>query len=132
LQDSTLTEQAKHSPIFIMNRFYIDLAYATSVTIVTEHHIKQTPNESEADFLVRKLATKESPVRSISSEDHPEFSKLREQLGRERYIDITRNCWNADVVIKSFYLNDILFKKRSRFLCGSAILYDLKNGKTSL
>jgi len=123
---------ARHSPIFIMNRFYIDLAYATSVIIVTEHRIKQLSDESEADFLVRKLATNDSTVRSTSSEDHPEFTKLREQLGKEGYIEIVRNCWNADTVLKSFYLNDILFKKRAQFLCGAAILYTLKNGKTSL
>ena len=115
-----------------MKKFYIDIQYATSVTIRTEHKIRQQENESSEDFLIRKLTDGSAPMVSISSEDHPEFSKLREQLGDEGHIKITRNCWNADIVTKSFYLNDILFRKRNRFLCAAAIKYDLTHGKTSL
>ena len=56
-----------------------------------------------------------------SSKDHPEFAKLREQLGREGFIRITRSSWNGDMVTKPFTLNGKKFKKNTRFPCGAAM-----------
>ena len=114
-----------------MKSFNIDIQYATSVIIRTEHKIKRFTSESEADFLVRKLSSDNSPVFSTSSEDHPEFAKLREQLGTEGYIEIQRNSWNGDRSIKPFMLNGVIFNPGDRFLCAAAIKFDLTHGKTS-
>jgi hypothetical protein len=114
-----------------MKSFNIDIQYATSVTIRTEHKIKRFITESEADFLVRKLSSDNSPVFSTSSEDHPEFAKLRNQLEAEGYIETQRNCWNGDRSIKPFMLNGVVFNRGDRFLCAAAIKYELTHGKTS-
>lgn len=122
---------ARHSPIFIMKRFYIDINYVTSVTVTTTHTIRQRTDELDEDFIVRKLKTNFTSGYSVHCEDHPEFNKLREQLGKDGYIEIVKNCWNADTVLKSFYLNDVLFSKRRQFLSASALHYHLTHGKTS-
>jgi hypothetical protein len=114
-----------------MKKFYIDIAYVVSVIDRKEHRIKRWIGETEADFLIRKLSSDNSPVFSISSEDHPEFAKLREQLGTEGYIEIQRNSWNGDRAIKPFTLNGVMFDTGDRFLCAAAIKYDLTHGKTS-
>lgn len=58
--------------------------------------------------------------------DHPEFAKLRDKLEAGKFIRTCRNSWNGDYVIKSFKLNDRIFKANDRFLCGSAIKSDFK------
>jgi hypothetical protein len=112
-----------------MKNFYIDIAYVVSVSKREEHRIKRRIAESEADFLVRKLSSDNSPIISISSDDHPEFAKLREQLGIAGYIKIQRNSWNGDSVVKPFYLNDKLFEEHETFFCAGAMKYQLKHGK---
>jgi hypothetical protein len=112
-----------------MKKFYIDMAYVVSVSKRTEHRIKRHIAESEADFLVRKLSSDNSPVVSISSNDHEEFAKLREQLGIAGYIKIQRNSWNGDRVVKPFYLNDKLFEEHETFFCAAAMKYRLEHGK---
>lgn len=105
--------------------FYIDEQYLTSITVRTEHPIQKRKNESKASFLVRKLKEAGSPVYSIKSEDHPEFVKLREELGAQGYIQIQRGWWNGDSVMKPFYLNDRKFKPNEQFSCAPAMRYTL-------
>jgi hypothetical protein len=124
-----MTELARHSPKFIMKKFYIDIAYVVSVIERKEHRIKQWIGETEADFLIRKLSSDNSPVFSIGSNDHEEFSKLREQLSNEGYILIQRGWHNGDRVIKPFYLNDKLFEEHETFFCAAAMKYRLEHGK---
>jgi hypothetical protein len=62
---------------------------------------------------------------SVRSEDHPEFTKLREQLGKEGYITIERGWWNGDRVVKPFTLNNKKFRKGDKFPCAAAIHWDL-------
>lgn len=112
-----------------MNKFYIDIAYVTDVTVRTEHWPTQRADESSEDFLIRKLTHVSGTVVSISNKDHDEFTKLREQLGEEGYITIQRGWWNGDRVVKPFYLNDVKFKKGDKFCCASAMKYTLEYGK---
>lgn len=105
--------------------FRIDEQYLTSVDIRTEHPIQKRKNESRASFLVRKLKESGPPTYSISSVDHPEFAKLREELGVQGYIHIQRGWWNGDRVLKPFYLNDRYFKLHEQFSCAAAMHFTL-------
>src|SRR5271166_3733125 len=95
--------------------FYIDEAYLTSVTIRTIRVEGKTDEERVLDRL------KGTEQISISTIDHPEFTKLREQLGKDGYIYIERGWWNGDMVLKSFTLNGFKFKKSEAFACASAL-----------
>jgi hypothetical protein len=106
-----------------MTNFTIDTAYLTSVTVRNEHKPKF---ENTEDGLIEALKYTNNCY-SISSVDHPEFAKLREQLGAEGYIYIERNWWNGDYVIKPFTLNGKQFKKGNQFCCACAIQYTLEH-----
>ena len=112
-----------------MKKFYIDIAYVVDVIVRTEHPMRQYTGETEADFLVRKLKSDNSPMYSIGNKDHDEFTKLREQLGKEGYITIERGWWNGDRVVRPFYLNDVKFSKGDKFCCASAMKYTLEHGE---
>jgi hypothetical protein len=64
-----------------------------------------------------------------STEDTPEFTQLREQLGAGGYIRIERSYWNGDRVLKPFKLNGHSFKKNDQFSCGAAMKYVLSSSK---
>jgi hypothetical protein len=55
------------------------------------------------------------------SEDHPEFTKLREKLGGLGYIEIQRSWVNGDRVLTPFTLNGLKFKPGDQFGCGAAM-----------
>jgi hypothetical protein len=57
----------------------------------------------------------------ISFEDHPEFARLREQLGEQGYIKIERGWVNGDRVTKPFTLNGLKFKVGEQFSCAGAM-----------
>ena len=63
--------------------------------------------------------------KSLSWEDHPKFTELRERLEREGYIQIERSWWNGDKVLKPFSLNGMPFKVGYKFCCASAISIQL-------
>jgi len=115
-----------------MKNFEIDMEYVVSVSIVEEHYPKQRENETSEEFLIRKLTHGSNPVVTISSEDHPEFAKLRNQLEQEGYIKTERSWSNGDRVLKPFMLNNVKFKKNYKFCCASAMKWVLENGKASL
>ena len=88
-------------------------SYANKDTITNEDLIKILQGEG---------------YNSISSDDdHPEFKKLREQLGELGYIRIERGWWNGDRVLKPFTLNGARFRKDEQFCCGAAIKYDVES-----
>ena len=73
---------------------------------------------------------------TISTQDHPAFTQLRERLGKEGYIEIERGWWNGDRVTKPFYLNNMYFDIGAKFSCASAlgVTYDIayrKNKRSS-
>ena len=113
-----------------MKKFYIDIAYVVDVTVKTEHGIVKRDDETSEDFLVRKLTHENGSMYSISNKDHDEFTKLREQLGKDGYITIERGWWNGDRVVKPFYLNDVKFSKGDKFSCASAMKWTLEHGES--
>lgn len=76
-----------------------------------------------------KVLKGEDICTSQSTADHPEFAKLREQLGAEGYIRIQRGWWNGDEVTKPFTLNGKRFRKGEQFPSGAAIRYTVQHKK---
>jgi hypothetical protein len=104
-----------------MKNFEIDPSYLCSVTIRTEHKSKYENTEED---LIRALKYSNNSY-SVSSVDHPEFAKLREELGTAGYIEIQRGWWNGDMVLKPFSINGAKFKKNEPFHSGAAIRYTI-------
>jgi hypothetical protein len=107
-----------------MKTFTIDIAYCTSVTV---HNEWKRKFENTEEGLVDALKHSDTMYSSTHSEDHPEFAKLREQLGQEGYIIIERGWWNGDMVNKPFILNDKKFKKGDQFPSSAAIKWTLEH-----
>jgi hypothetical protein len=101
--------------------FEIDPQYFTSLTVRTVH--KRDNNGPDDTFHTLKYGE----CVSISSIDHPEFTKLREQLGELGFIKIERGWWNGDRVIKPFTLNGQKFKKNNRFVCAAAMAHSINS-----
>jgi hypothetical protein len=103
-------------------KFEIDESYMRDITIRKEwgvyDHIKHEDLTPDQLFRIIKG---EDRCTSVGSEDHPEFAKLREQLGSDGFIRIQRSSWNGDMVTKPFTLNGKNFKKNTRFPCGAAM-----------
>lgn len=101
--------------------FTLDPKYFTDVTI---HKKWNTYTENgrvpTAEELLLVLAGK-GECSMTSSIDHPEFTKLREQLGEQGYITIERGWWNGDRVEKPFTLNGLKFKTGAQFSCAGAM-----------
>jgi hypothetical protein len=108
-------------------KFEIDESFLTSVNIYKEwsmfKHIAPGDLTPEQVF---KMIKGEDRCSSLSSDDHPEFKKLREQLGTDGYIEIERRWWNGDRVTKTFTLNGAKFKKDEQFPSGCAMSGHLK------
>lgn len=103
-----------------MKRFTIDEEHLCSVTEQKTWYVCKDPNNPTPEELVEMLQGK--ATRSmLSTKDHPSFTELREELGREGYIFINRKWWNGDMVLKQFRLNGYLFKKDEIFVCASAM-----------
>ncbi len=104
----------------MLKNFFIDEQYITDVTVRTEHDfIKDRKNPTHED-LIKILKGYDKGV-SIGSKDHDEFTKLRNQLEAEGYIQCQRSWWNGDRVLKPFYLNGWHFKKNHKFPCAAAM-----------
>ena len=101
--------------------FTIDPEYLTSVTIHDEWNTYtrngRIPTAEELLLILRG----KGECSTTSSADHPEFAKLREQLGAAGYISIQRGWWNGDSVLKPFTLNGRKFKVGAQFSSGSAM-----------
>lgn len=108
-------------------KFEIDESFLTSVNIYKEwsmfNHI--APGDLTPDQ-VFKMIKGEDRYSTTSSEDHPEFDKLRKQLGADGYIAIESRWWNGDHVTKPFMLNGKKFKKGEQFPSGCAMAGHLK------
>lgn len=103
-----------------INNFEIDKNYLTTVTIRREWGMYDGKKNITDDELV-KILKGEDRCSSTHTEDHPEFTKLREKLGTDGYLCIQRNWWNGDRVTKKFMLNGKLFKKDDSFPCAGAM-----------
>jgi hypothetical protein len=106
----------------------LDESYMTSVEIYASGSVYDgKPDLADDEFV--KVLKGEDRWSSQESKDHPEFAKLREQLGKQGYIKIERSWWNGDIVLKPFTLNGVRFKKNEQFSCASAMGFHLKHAK---
>lgn len=104
--------------------FFIDLAYVCDVTIHRTYSIAKDPaNPTPAELF--KMLSSDSNYSSTHSEDHPEFTALRNRLEKEGYISVEHRWWNGDRVLKKFKLNGVLFKKHEKFCCAAAMKWHL-------
>lgn len=78
---------------------------------------KKLTNEQLVDIVVNGNIL----YQSFGRKDHPEFAKLRNQLEELGYIRTSRNSSNGDIVLKSFKLNDTIFRKNTTFYCAAAL-----------
>lgn len=108
--------------------FTIDEEYLTDVIINKRYCTLSNPDNPTHEDLIKILRGRDYWT-STSSEDHPEFTKLRNDLEQKNYIRTNRNCWNGDVVLKSFNLNGYKFVKGYRFPCASAMGNSIKYSK---
>ena len=106
----------------MLRQFTIDEQYICDQTIRKEWSSlgHKSLEELTPDELV-KILKGEDRCSSTYSQDHPEFTKLRNQLEAEGYITTCRNSWNGDRVIKGFKLNEWTFKKGRKFSSASAM-----------
>ena len=100
--------------------FTIDESYLTEIIDRKVYSFLNNPENPTKEDLVKILKNHHQMV-SIGSKDHPEFTRLREQLEKAGYIKIERGWWNGDSVLKPFKLNNFKFKKGDKFMCASAL-----------
>ena len=103
-----------------MKQFTIDESFITDVMVRTEHDFIKDRNNPTPEEIIKVLKGYDKGI-SISSKDHDEFTKLRNQLESEGYIKIERGWWNGDTVLKSFRLNEFIFRKGGRFVSAAAM-----------
>ena len=104
----------------MLKQFTIDEQFICDVTVRTETSLIKDPDNPTYDDIIKILKGHDKMV-SISSKDHDEFTKLREELGRLGYIQIQKRWWNGDRVLKGFKLNEWTFRKGHQFCCAAAM-----------
>lgn len=104
-----------------LREFTIDEAYLTDVVIYKEWNIYTKDGRTPTPEELIKVMKGEGKCSITGSEDHPEFAKLREELGRLGYIDIERSWLNGDRVIKAFKLNGKILSRGEKFCCAAAM-----------
>lgn len=109
-------------------QFYLDESFFKSVTKQTVHDYVKDRNNPTPEETLMILRGYDTSI-TTTSIDHPEFTKLREELGKRGYIKIERGWWNGDRVEKTFKLNEWLFKKGDKFASASALGNAIKYAK---
>jgi len=105
-----------------MTNFEIDDAYLVSITTHKVWYMKYDDTEEGLIEALRGAGR----CSSTSSEDHPKFKALREQLSKDGYIAIQRGWWNGDTVTKPFTLNGKQFRVNETFPSAAAMSGHLK------
>lgn len=113
----------------MLKQFYLDEQYITEVTVRKEYSYLSDPVNPTPEDLIMILKGRHKTV-SISSKDHDEFTKLRNQLEDLGYIKCERGWWNGDRVLKPFKLNEWTFRKGHRFPCASAMKNSIDCART--
>ena len=108
--------------------FEIDPEYVTDVTIRKEWNTYTNKDTVTNEDLVKVLKGQGS-CSITSTEDHPEFARLRDQLGELGYISIQRGWWNGDSVLKSFTLNGVAFEPGEQFCSAAPMKFHLERNK---
>ena len=108
--------------------FELDPEYVTDVAVTQtyyRHANKSTLTNEELIEVIR------NPVSSstYSTEDHPEFARLRDRLGELGYISIQRGWSNGDRVLKPFSLNSVTFEPGEQFCCAAAMKFHLERAQ---
>ena len=105
-----------------LKQFTIDESFICDQLIKETYSMFTGKDPSElTQEQVMKILKGEDIITSCYSQDHPMFTKLREQLEREGYINVERGWWNGDRVLKGFKLNEWTFRKGDQFSSASAM-----------
>ena len=107
--------------------FKLDPEYLCHVSIHKEWNTYTKDGRVPTDEELLLILQGKGKCSSTTSDDHPEFKKLREQLGKLGYIRIERGWWNGDRVLKPFSLNGAKFIKGEQFSSGAAIKYTVES-----
>ena len=99
-------------------QFKLKREHITSVSH-TEHIVLEVPEEARALFKI--FNHKLEGYAHSSLIDHPEFTKMRNRLEKQGYIQIEHGWINGDRALKPFSLNGFKFKKHDKFPCASAM-----------
>ena len=99
-------------------QFKLKREHITSVSH-TEHIVLEVPEEARALFST--FNHKLEGYAHSSLIDHPEFTKMRNRLEKQGYIQIEHGWINGDKALKPFSLNGFKFKKHDKFPCASAM-----------
>ena len=99
-------------------QFKLKREHITSVSH-TEHIVLVVPEEARALFKI--FNHKLEGYAHSSLIDHPEFTKMRNRLEKQGYIQIEHGWINGDRALKPFSLNGFKFKKHDKFPCASAM-----------
>jgi hypothetical protein len=111
-----------------MKQFYIDEQFLKSVEIhYSGNYIKEKKEKTEEDIIL--LLQGKGDYSCHSSIDHPEFTRLRNELEEKGLIKTERRWWNGDRVLKPFKLNHCNFQIGMQFSCAAAIQYDIKKAR---
>ena len=108
--------------------FELNPEYITDVTIRQEWNIHTNKDTVTNEDLVEVLKGRGS-CSSTYCEDHPEFARLRNQLGELGYISIEKGWWNGDRVLKSFSLNGVPFEPGEQFCSAAPMKFHLERHK---
>ena len=104
-----------------LREFYIDEAYLTDIVIRKEWNTYTKDGREPTPEELLKVLAGEGKCSITGSEDHPEFARLRELLGKLGYIKIERSWINGDRVTKSFKLNGYIARRGWQFSCATAM-----------
>lgn len=100
--------------------FEIDPAYLTSEMVTKTHRPHANKGTVTPDELIEVLSHN-STVTSTWSQDHPQFTQLREHLESTGYITCERRWWNGDRVRRAFAVNGHEFDVNDSFPCACAL-----------
>ena len=104
--------------------FFIDLNHLIEVPDVQVYYTVNMENPSNEELLI--ILKNEHRIVSQGTKDHPEFTRLRDELEELGYIKTNHNWHNSDRVLKPFTLNGYKFEAGDAFLCASATFMDFK------
>lgn len=118
-------------------QFFIDEKFICDEHVYREWGIfDNIPRDQLTDEQLIVILKGKDRCSSSFTRDHPEFTKLRDQLEQEGYIKTERSWCNGDRVLKPFMLNEWKFKKGHQFSCAVAMKVSItiarKSGRNTL
>ena len=111
-----------------LKQFKLKRAHITSVPH-SQHMVLEVPPVARALF---KIFDNKLEGEAYSLIDHPEFTKMRNRLEKQGYIQIEHGWVNGDRALKPFSLNGVKFKKHDNFPCASALNIQLNTRGNNL